>query len=384
VTEQSADSSDRARADEARFRLAAIVESSEDAIIGKTLEGIVTSWNAAAAAMFGHAEAEMVGQSILRIIPPDLHAEEAAILRRVSRGERIRHHDTARCHKDGRRIDVSLTISPIRDAAGAIVGVSNITRDVTPERAARARQADLESELARLGRLTAMGEVAAALSHELQQPVTALTNYNETLARMLDGEQLDRASARLVVEKMGRQVLRTGEVIRRIRDFVGRRGSIRVPEPVNRLVEEAVELVRIGAGASGVRIAVALDPDAGCVRVDRVQIEQVLVNLLRNALDALDGAPRREIRLASERQAEDGTVAITVEDTGPGIPPGIAGRLFQPFVTSKPAGLGIGLSISRDIVAAHGGTIAVGTPPDGGTVFRVTLPCLAHDGADDA
>jgi two-component system, LuxR family, sensor kinase FixL len=381
VTEVNNDITDRRNNDAARFRLAAIVESSEDAIVGKTLAGIVTSWNAAAEAMFGYSEADMVGQSILRIVPPELHEEENTILGRLARGERIRHFETTRRDRNGRRISVALTISPIRNEAGQIVGASKIAREITRERAARQRLAELESELAQLGRLTAMGEIAAALSHELQQPVTALTNYGETLAQMLESGQVDRGSARLVVDKMGRQVLRTGEVIRRIRDFIGRRGSLRSPESVNELVGEAVELVRIGAGTSGVRILVTLDPEAGTIHADRVQIEQVLVNLLRNAMDVLEHAARREISVSTRFDREASTVVITVADTGPGIAPEIAGRLFQPFVTSKPSGLGIGLSISSDIVRAHGGAIAAGPRPGGGTIFTVTLPALLHDDA---
>jgi two-component system sensor kinase FixL len=320
----------------------------------------------------------MIGQSILRIIPADLQDEEAAILHKISNGERIRHYETTRRRKDGRLITVALTVSPIRNAAGEIVGASKIARDVTEERASRERLTELGAELARLGRLTAMGEVAAALSHELQQPITALTNYSETLAQMLESGRVDHATARLVVDKMRRQVLRTGQVIRRVRDFVANRATRRGTEDINMLVQEAVELVRTSGGASGVHILLVLDPNAGSIHADHVQVEQVLVNLLRNAVDALEGLSRREITVTTERSIPTGMAVVHVADTGSGIAPEVAERLFQPFITSKENGLGIGLSISRDIVRAHSGDIVVAAKPGGGTIFSVTLPMAAH------
>jgi two-component system sensor kinase FixL len=378
VTEINNDITERKWDREEGFRLGNVIECSEDAIVGMTPSGIVTDWSAAAEMIFGYTKTEMIGQSILKIVPEELHDEEASILRRISYGERIRHYETTRHRKDGRTISVALTVSPIGNTAGQIVGVSKIARDITEERVSRERLTELSAELAHLGRLTAMGEVAATLSHELQQPITALTNYSETLAQMLETGRLDRDLARLIVDKMSHQVLRTGQVIRRVRDFVANRGTQRSTEDINGLVREAVELVRMSGGASGVRISLMLDPKAGAIHADRVQIEQVIVNLLRNAMDALDGQSRREIVVTTERNSSQDTVAVHVADTGPGIAPDVVERLFQPFVTSKKAGLGIGLSISRDIARAHSGDIKAATRPGGGAVFSVTLPTVAQ------
>jgi two-component system sensor kinase FixL len=373
VTEVNNDITEAWRARQARQYLASIIESSNDAIIGKTLEGLVTAWNRAAEEMFGYRADEMLGRSITMLSPPDRMHEEPMILGLLRRGERLRQFETVRLHKDGSEIAVALTISPIRDVSGTIIGASKIARDITAERRSLAHINQLQSELAHVGRLSTMGQMAAAIAHELNQPLTAVGNYAGALGRMLlNPERIDADRARGIVERIRQQTLRAGEVIRRLREHVAKRGTSRRLEDVNGVVKEAVELGLIGMLHRGVPTSIELDPAAGTATVDRIQIGQVIVNLMRNAFEAMEQSETRELKVST--RSRPGAAEIVVADTGPGIAPEVAERLLQPFVTSKSTGLGLGLSICRELVEAHGGRLAVTSGVPSGTTFVITLP----------
>jgi two-component system sensor kinase FixL len=234
----------------------------------------------------------------------------------------------------------------------------------------------LQSELVHISRLTALGEMASALAHELNQPLSAITNYMKGSRRLLESRS-DAQSLQIrdALERAAEQAVRAGQIIRRLRDFVARGESERRVESVKKLIEEASALALVGTKHSSVHVRFKFDPRLDLVLADKVQVQQVILNLMRNAIDAMEQSDRRELTVTTEPGPDD-TVAISVADTGPGIAPEIASQLFQPFITTKAHGMGVGLSISRTIVEAHGGQISVASNPGGGAVFRFTLRAI--------
>jgi two-component system, LuxR family, sensor kinase FixL len=229
-----------------------------------------------------------------------------------------------------------------------------------------------------------MGEMASALAHELNQPLSAIANYMKGSRRLLENNTDDRSELlRNALDKAAEQALRAGQIIRRLRDFVARGESERRVESVKKLVEEASALALVGAKDQGVRVRFQFDPTADLVLADKVQIQQVLLNLLRNAVEAMESSQKRELVISTELK-KDGMITISVVDSGTGIPPEIASQLFQPFVTNKRHGMGVGLSISRTIVEAHGGQIGVEPNPVGGTIFFFTLRAVTQEDIRDA
>lgn len=482
---------------EVRTRLAAIVESSEDAIYGRDLNDIVTTWNKAAEAMYGYTASEIVGRPISLIVPSDRVDEEADILDRIRRGERIVHFETERRSKDGRLIPVSLSISPIRDSAGNIVGISKIARDQTEahrarqklerreavlssiletapdalvvidergliqsfsatavrlfgfsqkeavgrnvsvlmpspyreahdsylarflatgerriigtrrvivgqrkdgsnfpielaigeakvpgerlftgfirdltEREAREnRLAELQSELVHVSRLSELGQMASALAHEVTQPLAAMEIYRNAVRRLLAAGDVSGAQA--AIERISEQAERTRQIVQRLRELVRKEETERKTEGLSKVIEEASALALVGIGPE-LKLGIHVAEDAAEAVIDRIQIQQVLVNLIRNAAQAMAGSPRRELFIATSRVGD--MVEISVTDSGPGLPELVRARLFEPFVTTKPDGLGVGLSVSRTIVESHGGDLRTEDATGGGTVFRFTVP----------
>jgi two-component system, LuxR family, sensor kinase FixL len=480
---------------------AAIVGSSDDAIIGESLHGTVMSWNPAAERIFGYAPGEIIGKSVAILAAPGRENEWKDLLARIKAGERVEHFETERRAKDGRIISVSLSTSPIRDDSGRIVGAVRIARDITERQHARAatdereavmrsiletipdamividsdgsiqsfstaaerlfghradevigrnvkmlmpsphqenhdaylerylatgerriigigrvvaglrkdgstfpmelavgeverggrrlftgfvrdlterqrterRIQELQSELIHVSRLTEMGQMASSLAHELNQPLTAAANYLQAMRRLLDrGDETALARVKTAAESATGQVSRAGEIIRRLREFVKKSEPERRPEDILTLIEEASGLALIGAREQGVIVRFRTAHALPRAFVDKVQVQQVLVNLIRNAVEAMQGT-RREITIDTARDG-DALIRIAVVDTGPGIPPAIMERLFQPFVTTKAHGMGVGLSICRALIEAHGGKLWAEPNPDGGSIFRFTVP----------
>ena len=481
----------------ARAWLEAVAAAMDDAIVGKDLDGCVTFWNARAEALFGYAAGEIIGRTITLIIPPDRIAEEATILERVRRGEKIARFETRRRHQDGRIIPVSLTISPLRDAQGRIVGVCKVARDLSEaERASREidrrgallgsiletvpdalvviderglihsfsaaaerlfgwtaaevlgrnvsllmpapyreehdsylgrylatgerriigigrvvtgqrkdgsifpmelavgevvlpgtrlftgfvrdlterqdrerRLAEVRSELIHVSRLSELGQMVSALAHEVNQPLTAMGNYLSGARRLFAGGNVEGGLQ--AMERMAEQSERARQIIQRLRDFARKRETQRRVENLARTIEEASGLALVGVG-SGVRLEIDLAADAVEAFIDKVQIQQVLLNLMRNAVEAMADGERREIAVSTSRAGE--RIAIRVADSGPGLPEQVRARLFEPFVTTKPDGMGVGLSICRTIVEAHGGELAAEDREGGGTIFAFSVP----------
>ncbi|MDE1938920.1 MAG: PAS domain S-box protein [Alphaproteobacteria bacterium] len=365
---------EEAAREEQRGMMASIVETSNDAIISKTLDGIVTSWNAAAERIFGYKAEEIIGKPISILFPPDLVEEEAMILAKLSKGESIQHYETVRRRKNGAHIDISLTVSPLFDASGKIVGASKTARDITERKAAEARLQLLQSELTHVARLSEMGQFSAALAHELNQPLTAILNYTNVAKRLLTSQNPDSpAKTYETIAKAGQQAQRAGQIIRRMRDFVEKRDSKRTIEDVNKIAADAMALGLVGTKVANIKMQTIFASRAPAVLVDKVQIQQVLVNLLRNAAEAMTESPRRELTVTTTN-IDDTSVELSVADTGPGIPDELAKRLFEPFVTTKVGGMGIGLAISQSIVEAHGGQLRMTPNKDGGTIFHFRLP----------
>ena len=356
--------------DDVRARLAAIVESSDDPIISKDLSWIVTSWNKAAERLFGYAAAEMVGRPITMIFPLDRIDEEAVLLARIARGEQIDRYETIRRHKNGRTISVSVTISPIKDGSGSIIGASKIIRDLTERNERERRIQELQSELAHVQRLTELGQVVSALVHEVNQPLTAISNYVNASRRLLATEK--REQVRIALEQITSQTDRARQIVQRIRDFVKKGDSQLRPEALPEVIEEIVLLTQASVRQEGTKVTTNLDPAATSAEIDKVRIQQVLFNLMRNSIEAMQPQPSRELSVVT-RPADDGMVEISVADNGPGLPNEVRRKLFEPFVTTKANGMGVGLSVCQAIVEAHGGRMWAEDNFGGGTVFRFTV-----------
>jgi two-component system sensor kinase FixL len=488
---------------DAASRLAAIVSSSQDAIVGQTLDGTITDWNRGAQAIYGYVPEEMIGHSMSPLLPPGLEAEEQILLAKIRQGGQVSNFETRRRCKDGTVIDVSVTMSPVYDHEGRLVGASKVARDITAAKRAQAallereahlqsvldtvpdamividtrgimqsfsataekmfghaaaevvgrnvsmlmpepyagqhdgylarylatgerriiglgrlvvglrkdgstfpielsvgemrsgdrrfftgfirditerqvtqqRLHDLQAELIFMSRFMALGEMASTLAHELNQPLTAAASYLNGARRLLDRDKPgDRDQIRAAIDSAADQALRAGQIIKRLREFVARGESDRHAEDLRKLIEEASALALVGIKESGVRVSFSFDPRAALVMVDKIQVQQVILNLMRNAIEAMQeaGGERKELRISTAALDQE-MVEVTVTDTGPGIAPDIMARLFQPFVTSKRHGMGVGLSISRTIIEAHGGALTAESAAGEGTVFRMTL-----------
>jgi len=343
--------------------LAAIVESSDDSIVGTTLDGLVTSWNKAAERIFGYSAEEMIGKSILCLAVPGHGDEMLEILNRIKRGERVDHYETTRRHKDGIILHISLSVSPIYDPDSRLIGASKVSRDITAAKNAEialkqseTQLQEMHAELLHVSRLSAMGQVAAMLAHELNQPLTAISNYMEAARVLLDrGGDLPLSRIGSAIDRAAEQALRAGQIIQRLRGFVSRGNSQRRIEAVSPLLKELLELALFDMRQRGVSIRLENTPADVRILADEIQIQQVLLNLLRNAAEAVANQEHREISLLTEASA--GAVQISVVDNGPGLSDEIRDTLFQPFVSTKKTGMGVGLSICHTIITAHDGRL---------------------------
>lgn len=359
--------------------LAAIVASSDDAIISKTVDGRVTSWNRGAERMFGYVADEMIGGPIAVLALPGREDEMPAILARIRAGERVEHFETERRHKNGTSVLVSLSVSPIHNARGEVVGASKVARDISAARQAsdalklaQARLQEQHLELMHAARLGELGQMAATLAHEINQPLSAIKAYLQGSQRIiLRDDEPSRLKVQDALLRAVDQTDRAGEVVRRLRQFAKPNDGVQSRQSIDQILEDAAMLATLDAGQRGV--TVDLNPRLGraMVMADRIEIQQVLMNLIRNAIEAMEGQPRCELQLGA-RQAS-GAIEVSVSDTGPGLPSDVRERLFTPFVTTKPNGMGIGLSICRKIIEGHGGRLWAEDNVRGGTTFRFTL-----------
>ncbi|MBS0419471.1 MAG: PAS domain S-box protein [Proteobacteria bacterium] len=387
-----------------RALLAAIIDSSEDAVVSKTLTGIVTSWNVAAERLFGFTADEMIGQSITRVIPDELLHEEAEILSKLRRGERVERYETVRVAKGGRRLDISLTVSPVRDSRGNIVGAAKIAHDITARRRAERELLEREAQLAKLAaerefvldseraarseaeRLSHLkDEFLATLSHELRTPLNAIQGWASLLKQPdVRGKEWQRG-----LEVIERNVRIQADIIKDLLDMSriisGKLHLDVQPVFLHDSINNAIEAVRQTADARDIRIQPLLDTRMGLVRGDPNRLQQVLWNLLSNAIKFTPKGGR--IRVVLERVNSHADICI--EDTGIGIKPEFLPYVFERFrqadatTTRQFGGLGLGLSLVKSLVELHGGSVRVKSPGENqGTTFIVSLP-IAHVRAEE-
>jgi two-component system, LuxR family, sensor kinase FixL len=328
--------------------------------------------------MFSYTAEEVRGRNVSVLMPsPYAENHDGYIARYLATGERRiigLGRVVAGQRNDGSTFPMELSVGEVQGERHLLF--TGFVRDLSERQRTLKRVQELQSELLHVSRLTEMGQMAAALAHEINQPLTAATNYVEAAHLLLSGS--DSASAQragAAIDNALGQMNRATQIIRRLRDFV-RKGELQQrAEDIAKIVEEAAALALIGAKERGVKVQLRAAPQLPQVLIDKVHIQQVVVNLMRNAIEAMEGSDRRELTISTEI-VEDGLIRISIADTGPGIAPEVAGRLFQPFVTTKAQGMGVGLSICRSIVEAHSGRLWVEANPEGGTIFRLTVPSI--------
>ena len=390
------DITERRRAEAVRTRLAAIVESSDDAIISKDLDGIITSWNQGAERIYGYTAAEVIGQPIALLIPPDLPDDLPGIMARLRRGERIDHYETQRVTKDGTRLDVSLTISPLRDGAGQIMGASKIARDITARKRAdvalqqahveleqrvEERTAALQREMAERQRLeqeaqraehfALLGRLAAGVSHEIRNPLGAIFLHVELLEAEWHTPSPD--SVQHITEALSEIKTNLARLEDLVQDYLSlvRVSTIqRDVQPLGPVVQEWADEWQPMANERGVTLQCETLETLGEVAFHHNTLQRALLNLVQNALDAMpSGGTLTLTGHGTATQAQ-----LSIQDTGSGIPAERWQQIFEPLYTTKPGGTGLGLYIVQEIVTVHEGQVTVHSRLGQGTTFTITLP----------
>jgi PAS domain S-box-containing protein len=348
----------------ARARLAAIVESAEDAILSKDLNGIITSWNRAAERTFGYTEKEMLGASILVLVPEELHPEETMILSKIRAGEPIEHYETIRLTKDGRRLDVSLTISPLRDVAGIVVGASKVLRNITQRK-------QMEQSLIQAEKLSASARMAASIAHEINNPLEAVLNLIY-LAR----SNSSNPEVKAYLNTAESELVRLSHIAKQTLGFYREQNSAALVS-LTELVGNVLKIYSTKLQEAGVAVETRFE-SARQVVVRKGEMMQVISNLVTNAMYAM--SPGGTLRVAIEEGSCDGrdALALSIEDNGRGIPAENLQRVFEPFFTTRGSiGTGIGLWVAKQFIAGHSGTIEVQSstePSSHGTKFLISLP----------
>jgi two-component system sensor kinase FixL len=381
--------SSRARASESTQTLMAreahlqsILDTVPDAMIVIDEQGAIQSFSAAAERLFGWTTGDVHGKNISMLMPPPYSVQHDRYMERHRlTGERriigIGRVVVGR-RRDGSDFPMELAVGEMRSSDRRYF--TGFIRDLTERQRTEGRLQDLQAELVHIGRLSALGEMSSALAHELNQPLSAVGNYINGARRLIDGGA-NPAAVTDALERASTQTLRAGEIIRRLRDFVQKGETDRRIESLSKLVEEASALALLGAKDADIRVAIRLDPAADQILADRVQIQQVLLNLIRNSVDAMLDSPLRRLTISS-RATDTEMVEVSVADTGGGMAAEVLDKLFQPFVTTKSQGLGVGLSICRTIIELHGGRIWTEPNTPIGTIFRFSLPAVTGDFED--
>ncbi len=377
------DISELRRVTEATARLAAIVEYSSDAIISKTLDGIITSWNPAATAMYGYTAEEITGRSIAELIPPDRATELPEILDQIGRGQRVDHFETARLRNDGTVIDVSISVSPIRDAAGKITGAATIARDITERNRSEAEMRAYQEQISRTERMETVGQRAGGVAHDVNNMVGAIIGFAELITTETDNRAAVIHDARQILATSQRAGRLTKELL-----ILSRRLPAQ-PKTVNpnAILTGMHELLAAGIG-SHITLRLDLADDAPDIYADPGRIEQAMLNLATNARDAMPDGGTLTIATAGTHLTDQGArhvgsgvqpghyATITVADTGTGMSPEVAARAFEPFFSTKElaSGTGLGLSTVHGVITQAGGAVIITTEPGVGTIFHIFIP----------
>jgi two-component system sensor kinase FixL len=357
---------------EREARLHSVLATAADAIVTIDETGTIESFSPSASRLFGYAPEEVIGRNVKLLMPSPYREEHDGYLARYRETGEKRIIGTGRIvvgqRRDGSTFPLELSVGEARVGDRRIF--TGFIRDITLGQEREQRLHELQAELLHVSRVSVMGELASALAHELNQPLTAIVNYLKAAERSLGpGETRSQE----LIQKAANQTTRAGQIINRLRNFIQKRETDRALENLNKVVEEALALGLVGVGDSSVRIALDLRWDLGPVLVDKVQIQQVLINLIRNAVEAMQTVERRELNIATASNG-NGLVEVRVSDSGPGLAQDVAARLFQPFATTKAKGMGLGLTISQSIVEGHGGRIWATSNVSGGTTFCFELP----------
>ncbi|MDR5729566.1 MAG: PAS domain S-box protein, partial [Terriglobia bacterium] len=368
---------------EARLQL--ISDTSPNAIIIMDEKGAIEMFSPAASRLFGYTAEEAAGCDVKMLMPSTYHSENDVHLSRYqSTGKK---HTIGKWRiavgqrKDGRTFPMEISVG--ESLGGERPLFTCFMRDVSER---QHRLQELQGELLHVSRLSVMGQMTAAIAHELNQPLTAIANYvigaSRTLASM-ENKQDASACAQEMMEKAANQTLRAGAIVKSLGDFVKKRASNRTPENLNKVVEEAIALGFVGAADSNVKLRLDLDSTLPLAVIDRIQIQQVLINLIRNSIEAMasmEPAERKQLSVTTTHE-QPNFVVITVCDTGPGLPAEVSKNLFRPLLTTKDRGMGMGLAICRSIVDAHGGNIWTSPEISRGTTFNIRLPLSGAAGS---
>jgi PAS domain S-box-containing protein len=367
-------SEERLRTREAHLR--SILETVPDAMVVADEGGIIRSFSATAVRMFGYHPEEVIGTNVKFLMPLPYREQHDGYIRRYRETGERRIIGSGRVvvaqRKDGSTFPMEVQVGEMESDGERFF--TAFIRDLTERQRTETRMQELQSELAYMSRFTALGEMGSTLAHEINQPLTAITSYLKGCGMLLndvEGEKV--ALVRHAVNEAAEEALRAGEVIRQLREFVARGGSEHQIEGLQRLVEEASALALVGAKEKEVKVEFDFPSENPLVFVNRVQIQQVLLNLIRNAIEAMQDVNLRELTIRARAIQSESLVQISVQDTGSGIPPEILKNLFKPFTTTKQSGMGVGLSISRTIIESHGGKIWAESTPGEGTIFHFTL-----------
>jgi PAS domain S-box-containing protein len=353
------------QSDHLRFRLAAIVESSDDAIMTKDLKGIITSWNRAAERIFGYTEGEIIGSSILRLIPEELRFEEETILRKIQSGERIDHFETIRLTKHGRRLNVSVTISPLKDGSGKIIGASKVLRNITENK-------ELERSLIQAEKIAATGKMAATIAHEINNPLESVLNLIY-LARTNASNPDEVVSFLTTAEE---ELLRVSHIAKQTLGYY-REHSAAVKVSLSELVTDTLKIYQSKLTAAGIEIETKFDSSSQVV-LRKGEMMQVISNLVTNAMYAMPSGGTLTASVQDATEAGCQGLLLAIEDTGEGIPAAILEKIFEPFFTTRSSvGTGIGLWVANEFIKGHKGRIGVHSSVDPsfhGTKMSIFLP----------
>jgi two-component system sensor kinase FixL len=366
--------------------LKSILDTIPDAMIVIDPKGHIQSFSAAAERLFGRKAGEVMGKNVSLLMPSPYREGHDGYLDRYRRTGERKIIGVGRVvvgeRKDGSTFPMELAVGEMK--SNDKLFFTGFIRDLTERQKTEGRLQELQSELVHISRLTAMGEMASTLAHELNQPLSAISNYLSGARRILDGSAENAKNLVMeALDKASEQSLRAGQIISRLRNFVARGEAERKAESLSKLLEEASALALVGAKDLGVKVRFDLETGHDVVLADKVQVQQVVLNLIRNAIEAMSESPKRQLVISSTADGHH-MVRVSVSDTGGGLSSDILPQLFQPFVTTKPHGMGVGLSISKTIVEAHGGRLWAEPNPGGGTVFHLTLKLAGSEDMRDA
>jgi two-component system, LuxR family, sensor kinase FixL len=379
----------RSALQEREARLQSILETAPDAIIVIDEQGVMESYSSAAQRLFGFTAEEAVGQNVRMLMPSPYRERHDGYLRHyLDTGER-RIIGIGRVvvgqRKDGTTFPMELSVGEVTSNGRRLF--TGFIRDLTERQLHESRMQELQTELLHMSRVSDVGQMASAIAHELNQPLTAILNYVQAARRILQNKGVPMPpKAADAMDKAVGQASRASAIVQNLRNFIQKGDSERRVENLNKVVGEATALGLVGAKETGISVHVELGAELLAVFIDKVQVQQVVFNLVRNSIEAMAETPPPRNLLVTTGLVESGSdtrmAEVAVSDTGPGLAPQIQAQLFQPFQTTKEKGMGLGLSICQSIVDAHGGRLQAVPNPDRGVTFRFTLPLAAQDESD--